>query len=374
MLKLILLSVHFLFCLNLSQAQTSVNGQTATTPLTTGAKSVIPVPAAVTAKPGETPEKVDANAGKYEEFQSICRKNEYENAYYLSDEIKDKRIKLLQDKIASGNDVNRMTIRLLKEYIDQKKVKLANDTYAVVKKLALTDADNNLVDGYIAFMQRKLKQSEVLIEKVVKLEPKNVEVAKFLAEVFSEQNNYFEAAQIFQDLNKQFGKGYYASLCEALILDSHHADGEKACSKALLEDSANPYPSIFLGISSREKENPDLAIMYFTDSLKAKKTEMGYTCLGEILSMENRFEAAIQNYQKSLEIAPKSTRALSGLAWAELKNKNMDKALLDFKKLCQTDRKLVYEMRKAYQALNAQNSVYAKKFAEEIQNCNQPLF
>ncbi len=377
MFKLILLSVFFLFCLNLSQAQTSSPSQPAlNAPSAASSQLNATVPAATPATPansaiGNTLAPTRALPGKYEEYQSICRRNEYDHIYYLEDDIKNKRVKLLQDKIASGKDINRMQVRLVKEYVDQRKEKLANETYAEAKKLKLSESENNLIDGYLAFMQRKLKKAEVFIEKVVTLEPTNIEASKFLAEIFKEQSNYYEAAQIYEDLNKQIGGGFYEELCGVLITDSHHADGEKICKKAAVEKPTSPYPTIFLGISNREKNDLKAAAEYFSKSLKVKPTEMGYTCLAEVNFMEKKFDSSIENFKKSLDVFSKSSRAMIGLAWTELQNKNIDAALQDFKKICQTDRKLVSEMRKAYKLLTTQNSLDAKKFADEIQLCIQ---
>ncbi|MBC7421014.1 MAG: hypothetical protein H7328_09835 [Bdellovibrio sp.] len=371
--KIIFFSVHFLFCLNVSRAQT--NPQTPSQPATTSPTSSAlttppPVVTPVTSAAGDTLGPVKSQPGKYEEYQSVCRYNHFDNVFFLSEDLKNKRVKLLQDKITTGKDVNRFRLRLFKEFIDQHKDKEAQTVYGNLKKSKLNDVENNLADGYLLFMEMKLKKAQTSLEKVITAEPKNIEAYKFLAEIYKEQKNYFEAAQIYQDLNKQNSGGYYEQLCEILIIDSHHADGEKACSKAVVEKPASPYPLIYLGISMREKDILKDAYEYFKESLTVKETEMGLTCLAELYFMENKFPLAILNFKKSIDISPQSTRALIGLAWSQLKNKSTDESLETFKKICTLDRKLVVEIRKAYKVLNAQTSPDAKKFAEQIQHCN----
>ena len=274
-------------------------------------------------------------------------------------------------KFKKGKDVNRLQLRLLKEFIDQRKTNEANEIYANIKKLDLSDDESNLADGYIYFFQKKYKKAQSLVEKIVTSDPRNIEIAKFLGEIYRGENNFFEAASVYNDLNKKFSGGYYDLLCEVLILDSHHADGMKACKKAQLEKPTNPYPLIYMGISSREKEGSKDTYRYFMDSLSVKQTEMARTCLAELYFIDRDYKSAIEHYKKALESSPQSLRALSGLGWAELQNKNNDAALQSFKKLCQMDHKYVAELRKAYKILTAQNSPEAKRFAENIQSCTQ---
>ncbi|MBC7743419.1 MAG: tetratricopeptide repeat protein [Bdellovibrionaceae bacterium] len=334
-------------------------------------RTIPPVTTPTPTNTGDTLESPKAAPGKYEEYQSICRTNEYDHIFYFSEDLKNKRIKLLRDKISSGKDVSKIKIRLLKEYVDQRKTPAFNELYSEVKNMKLTPYENSLVDAYDAYQQKKLKVARDILVKLIAPNIKNIESAKFLAEIYKEQGNFFEAAQIYYDLNKQQSGGFYDFLCEALILDSHHADGEKACQKAIKETPHNPYSVVFLGISYREKDMRVEAIEQFTNSLKVKETEMGLTCLAELYFIDNKFAAAVKYFEKSLALTPQSARALIGLGWAQLKDKNTKDALLTFKKVCHADRKNEVEIRKAYKYLMAQNSPEAKKFIDLIQTCNE---
>ena len=75
------------------------------------------------------------------------------------------------------------------------------------------------------------------------------------------------------------------------------------------------------------------------------------------------------HFKKSVAHTPQSLRALVGLAWAQLRNKNPIDALETFKKICEKDQKLVSELRKAYKYLDTQNSPETKKYSDEIQRC-----
>lgn len=363
MLKSILFSLSLLLCLNLSHAQTTE----APPALPSGTIPAITTPPAPSSEPLGS---MKSAPGKYEEYQSICRKNEYDHIVNLKVETKMKRIQLLQSKLKSGKEISKIKLRLLKEWIDQHKLVEASETYADLKNMKLTVSENQLADAYNAYAQKKFKVAQDILVKLIATEIKNVEIAKFLAEIYKEQNNYFEAAQIYDDLNKQTSGGYFDLLCESLVLDSHHADGEKACKKATQEKPENPYPLIYLGVSSREKELRPEALDYFTRSLKLKDTEMGLTCLAEVYYMSSRFGESAETFKKSLALTPTSVRALIGLAWAQLKDKNLAEALVTFKKVCHIDKKLDVELRKAYKYLASQNSPDAKKLIDLTQTCN----
>lgn len=362
MLKLIIIGLKIFLCLNLSHAQTP------------------PPPAAPGAPPaaGSTPEGA-ANSllgsvtkvapGKYEEYQSICRTNDYDTVSYLSAEIKKKRLDIIQKKFSDPKDIIKLKIRLLKEYVEQKNKTEITNTYNDLKALKISDAENSFIDAMYFYNQKNYKKAKKNMLDLVAESPKNFEYQKFLAEVYKVEKIYYEATTIYEDLIKDSAEKPYALLCETLALNSIHVEADKICRKAFSENPKDPYPYLFLGVSKRENEEPKEALLLFKKSLDIKKTEMGYTCLAELYFIQNNLSESTKTFLKSVELAPYSVRAILGLAWSQLKEKNIPDALASFKKACQLDKKLQAESRKAFKYLLNYKSKDAIKFLDLAQQC-----
>lgn len=303
---------------------------------------------------------ISTGPGKYEEFQSICRENLYDNPAYWTSEVQQKRIDDIQEKI-----------KLLKEYIDQRKRPEAEKLYAAIKAESSNEQTNKIADALHQFVQGEPNRAESTLSKLTIDDTKNTLALTYLAEIYTKNQKYFEAAAAYFDLVKLTKTSYDLQLCEIQTLDSQHSDAEKFCKKANQLLTNNPYPFIYMGISQRERLNYDEAIKSFKDSLRKKQTEMGFSCLGEIYFIKEKFSGAIELFKRALKIYPDSYRALLGMAWAQFKDKKTLDSLDSFKHACRLNRNVTADLRRAYKILSEEKSAHAKAFAEQAQKCTE---
>lgn len=368
-----LLFIFVFFCLNLSHAQTSPqfpaipinpNIQGDTLPTTSANPATAqPVSLDSTGKPIKV-------AGKYAEYQSMCRENEYDTTAYFSDELKKRRADLLKEKTAAAGEYSmKLKLRLLKEYIDQDEPKSAKALADSLKKQKLSSFENVILNALIAISVENYNYSVSILLRQLSEDNKNSEVLLLLAEVYKKLENYYEASTIYEDLNKTTGNSYLPQLCEAMVLNSVNAEAEKVCQLAIDKFPENPFPMIFKGISLREREDAKMALSSFKKSINIKPTEMGYLCLAEAFFMKDDLTSAIEQFKNASNISPNSVRAILGLAWALLKQKHYAESLQSFKKACALNGKYETEIRKAAKILLEDKISAAKLFVSAAEAC-----
>lgn len=394
MFRLSLFLISYLFCLNLGIAQTSVPTQTPEPRPTNapGASSLPPLPVnpgSIVTPPtlpsssgdsstgASTPAddlknlvgSINAGKGKYEEYQSICRENLYDKPSFLTAEVQQQRIDELKEKIKSAKPAMKYKIKLLKEYVDQGKKLEAEQQYVAIKAEKTNETANKIAEAIMAMFRQDVNKAETTLSKVVIDEPKNTEAMEYLAEMYTAHQKYFEAASAYFDLIKLTKENFDLQLCIIHTLDSQHKEAEKFCRKANQFSDKNPYPYIYLGISQREQTNIDQAIQNFKESLRRQQTEMAFSCLGEIYFIKEKFGEAVKLFQRALKISPKSYRALTGMAWAQIKDKKPMDALESFKRACSLNRNVAVDLRRAYKILNEEKNPQARLFADQAQKC-----
>ena len=352
-------------CLNLGNAQISVPAGSSTPPT---APTAVASPSAA-AIPGVLA-SINASPGKYDEYQSVCRFNEYDLPQFQDPQEQQKKLDELNDRIKSTLVNTRLKIRLLKEYIDQNKYSEAEKYFQKLKEEKISDVDGKMADALFAVTRKDFKRAESLLAAVVLEEPKNKDALEYIAEIYKMDGNYFESASAYYDLAKLTKENYDLQLCEILTLDSQHSEADKVCKKAAQKYTNNPYPLIYLGVSQREKLNYGDAIQRLKDSLWRKQTEMGFTCLAEIFFIKENYANAVELFKRASKISPNSARAVHGLAWAQFKEKKLTESLETFKLACKKDRRVKAEIRKAFKILTDQKSNIAKQFADLAQNCS----
>jgi len=384
--------ISYLFCLNLGWAQTSVPSQTPESQASSGLLGPTPSglpplpvnPGSIVTRPGSgdstgvsTPTDdlknlvgtVNAGKGKYEEYQSICRENLYDKPSFFSVEVQQQRIDELKEKIKSDKAPMKYKLKLLKEYIDQGKKLEAEQQYVSIKAEKTNEVANKIAESLMSMFRQEVNRAESTLAKVVIEEPKNVEALGYLAEMYTSNQKYFEAASAYFDLIKLTKENFDLQLCIIHTLDSQHKDAEKFCRKANQYSDKNPYPYIYLGVSQREQTHIDVAIQNFKESLRRQQTEMAFSCLGEIYFIKEKFSDAVKLFQRALKISPKSYRALTGMGWAQIKEKKPMEALESFKRACTLNRSVAVDLRRAFKILNEEKNPQARLFAEQAQKC-----
>lgn len=308
-------------------------------------------------------------SSKYEEFQSTCRLNEYDQVAFYPEMIKEKRIQLIQQKINSEPQSVKLKLRLLKEYIAQKK---STEFERVLKELKAgksTESEMKIASGAVAFAKKERKKAKELLNSVLSTDPKNTIALLWLAEVFYEEGNYFEVTAIYYDLKKNSSEDFQENLCIANTLDAHYAEAEPFCLKGS-QAKQSPLFDTYLGVAAREKQNLREAEKFFKASLNIKPTEMAYSCLGELYYLEKKFAAAQENFSLASQIVPESARAHLGLAWSYFLTKNRVKALESFSRACKIDKKNALQIRKAVKILLEEKSDLVPTYAAQIQRCS----
>lgn len=391
-LKIFIFLVAYFSCLNLGFSQTSVPTPTPTV-VPPASNTVISPPATPASNPlDNTPGSVSGPAagstgrpadtllnvlgsintpkgGLYQEHQSLCRENLYDTPAFLDSDAQTKRINELKEKINTGKSILTEKIALLKEYADQGKKTEAEKLYIEIKTEKSSTALNSIAESIYFLSRGDLIRAESILSKLAIDDNKNVLALTYLAEIYLKNRKYFETAAAYYDLVKLTKTSFDFQLCEVHILESQHKDAEKFCLKANQQSESNPYPLIYLGISQREKQNYEVAIKYFKDSLRKKQTEMGFSCLAEIYYIKEKFSSAASLYQRALKITPYSSRALLGLAWAQFKDKKYTESLDSFKRSCRLNRNVATELRQAYKILTDEKSEYARVFGDQVQLC-----
>ncbi len=307
---------------------------------------------------------------KYKEFLSICRTNEYDTIYFLNEDVKEQRIKLIEEKVKADPSSIKLQLRLLKEYVDQRKVKEAEHQLLLLKGKKAADDDITLANGMVSYLKKDRKKARDYLNKILTSQPKNLEALKWLAEEYKAELNYFEAHAIYDDMAKISSENTLQGICEVLTLDAHYTEAEPICLRGSAQKK-DPFFDIFLGIAAREKNNIKAARKYFSDSMKIKDTEMAHVCLAETYAMEHKYSDAEKNYLLALKVTPRSMRALAGLAWSYFNEKDRITALDYFKKACSFDRKMAAEVRSAVKILLDEKAEISQKYIEQAQRCGE---
>ena len=360
-------------CLNLSHGQS--NSQFPALPLNPNVlNQTLPT---IQTTPGLTDSQDNTTrrnerGGKYQEYQSLCRLNEYDIIKYYVADIKKRRAELLKEKIAgAGDGAVKLKFRLIKEYIDQDESALIKPIVESLKKVKLSIYDNSYLNTLVFFSDRNYPAAIGLLNQMLVENKKNVEVLQFLGELYMLVGNYFEASTIYEDLNKITDNAFLVQLCETSVLNSLNAEAEQLCLDASNKFPENPFPVIFKGISHREREESKRAVFAFQKAVGLKPTEMGYVCLAEAFFMKGSLAEAAENFQNALNVVSKSARAMLGLAWTQLKLRNYSDSIAAFKKACLVNVKYEADIRKAIKQLAEDKSREVKLFMAAADSCGR---
>lgn len=359
-------------CLNMAQAQSTPQSQQFPT-------SILPVTTLPTVNPpgsiSAPPAVPVVTPGKYAEYKSYCRSNDFDETTQLTAEQRKRRIALLETKLTNGQSAKLSSKAivpnaLIKEFLGEKNLKAAKAVYVKYKN-DLTAEDIIIWETEFDLQENKTTTASILkLEKYTIDNPTSKKALLKLAQVKKSLFFYSEAEEILLDLQRSDKKlDYSVDLCELYTLDSQYKDAEKHCLKASKQNADNPIPLVYLGIAYRERELYKEAQEFFEDSLKKRKTEFAYTCLGELFYLKKDNQKTIEYLNQAVAQNKLSYRAQIGLAIAEFKEKKYPQALVNFKHACRLGNKDTLEMRKALKTLEEQNSIEAKNYYDAIQDC-----
>ncbi len=326
-------------------------------------------PASGITKPSENGQAPAIISSKYAEYQSYCRQNDFDETLVWDSEQKKRRLDLLNEKIITTPNNNLIINALIKEYESQKELKKAEEFF-LKQKDALSAEDVVIWTAEFESQKKIFTSASVRLEKFITDNPKSTRALIKLAQIKKKALFFSEAVEIYLDLQKlEKPVDYSVELCELYTLDSQHKDAEKICAKAIEKYTDNPIPNIYLGISYREREMFKEAQLAFNDSLKKRKTEFAYSCLGELSYLKKDRKKTIEFLNQAIELNPRSYRAHMGLALAQFEEKHYENALANFKSACKLGLSDTLEIRKAQKLLDEKKSPFARNYFEEIQKC-----
>ncbi len=350
----------------MAQTPTAAPTTAATTPAATSNPNSVPsplpqirtieVPPATPTNGALTPTRPgiieSPKAGKYTEYLSYCRSNNYDPGFEYSRYLSN-------DPVV--NDIKSMIDA--KKYYDAEKYVLANQT-----KLG----DQNYYQSIILVygLKRNFVEAFKWIDRVNEERKNDFSIKRLSALVYELQNNFMEAKMMTHDLYKAT-KNTVAleDLCRLNVLDSQHRDAEISCETAHRKLPNNFIVPIWLGISYREREMHKEAKAEFENSLIIQPSEFALTCLAEVEYLRKNKPAAIEFFNKALTHNPKSVRAQLGIAKLYFEQSNYEKALEHFVLSCNLGVKDRVDFRKAYKDLTIQKNPLAERYISAIQNC-----
>ncbi len=344
------------------------------------AGGIVPVTGAGPPASGAAPINVDGllnsdnSPGKYAEYQSICRTHEFDEGVYQPDEIVSKNKTELRVKAAellknTDKTVPKNTYQTLKGLVDYGEPDLVKSVITFMKTKILAPHDITLLNAFGALQRRNLSEARKLLVKELADDAGNEFVLTVLGQIYMSEKNYYEASTVYEDLNKKTFDKYLPMLCEATVLNSFNTEGEKICMLAAKKFRDNPFPLIFAGISTRERLDNRKAMAYFRLSLKTRPTEMGHICLAELSLIEKKLDEAIESFKLSVSVAPKSPRALLGLAAAQMSAHKYDDAFETYHKVCKLSRRYEIEIRRAYKKMTEEKIPTSERFMRLAETC-----
>ncbi len=282
-----------------------------------------PIPAVRLSLPGT--KTVSGAAGKYYEYQSICRNPNTEEPFDLK--TTDKKI---------------------------------NEALGLIQK-------------------NKYRDAITLLTKNLETNGENIDALYAISYAYRKYTNLYEAKSALQDIIKiertktkklsTVSKKYLIDLCILEVQDSNHNDADDTCKlviKALPEEIS---PLIYLAVSYREQERYKEALELLERSLKIKKSEFALTCRAEIYHLQKKPTDAIKAFDASVAIDDQSARAHFGKAMVQYELEKYDEALESFAKACKLDKGYAFQFRKAQAELDKLRNPISEKYYASIKKC-----
>ena len=290
--------------------------------------------------------------GKYSEYQSYCRSNNYDPGFEYS-------------RFLSNDPV----VQDVKKMIDDKKYFDA-EKYILGHRQILGEQNYYQSIILVYGLKRNFIKAFSWIDRVSIENKKDFSIKRLAATVYELQNNFMEAKMMVQDLYKATkNTAVLEDLCRLNALDSQHKDAEVSCDTAHKKLPTNFLVPLWLGISFREREMFKEAKEQFENSLNIRPSEFALTCLAEIEYLIKNKTEALNYFSKAIEFNPKSVRAQIGTAKLYFEQNKFDKALEHFVASCHLGVKDKTDFRKAYKELTVQKNPIAEKYITAIQNC-----
>lgn len=328
-------------------------------------------------KPGDPPAKDKPKTIRYAEYQAQCLDEDYSDFEMLPENIKQKRLKLLADKISlykkNSDEKNlKMALKLqLDEFLKQKMLKEFSTSFSE-NQLQLTEEERIYYKASLDLNKQIYVDTKKSLDLALEKFPSSVKIKEKLADAFSRLQNYSESVEIYKELDKKNStKKYLELICRNYVKSSDHANIEKTCQQLKSAEPNNYRADVYLGISKRDQELYAKAKLYFEQSIKVKPSEFAYSCLGEIEVLLKNYDQAIEAFSQAIKLVPQSARAQLGLAMVYKNRFEYDKALSHFEKSCELGNKPMREFGEVLKVLKETKNPLQDKYFSVLHSCKQ---
>lgn len=204
-------------------------------------------------------------------------------------------------------------------------------------------AKDDLKSAFGLIEKGDVKAAQILIDKVVKADPRNAEAYHIRSLSFIKAGDLkkaIDASTTAISLNKNYIDAYLSRALARTLSCPKSRDVLADYSKALSLDPSNPKIYFARGITYLGLSQKKEAIDDFTKSMTLDKglTAKALACRGEVYSFFNEFDKALSDLNLSIKTDPKEakTYALRSQAYCHMK-RDYEKALVDANKALSID-------------------------------------
>jgi tetratricopeptide (TPR) repeat protein len=204
-----------------------------------------------------------------------------------------------------------LLIRLGNRHLLEGDLGLASDSYQLIASSKIKIPHAHLGLAKVAIENAELEEAEKQLDVALKMAPKYREAHALLAEVYRRKGDKSKAEKQFELMR---------TLPEKLELDDpvYNQMVSEGVSSFWCQVRGNNY------LNSGELNKAEHE---FKMALKAQPNEASHTSLGYVYQKQKRYEAAMDQYDKALQLKPQHIGALNNLAVVYYEIGNMDKAL-----------------------------------------------
>jgi tetratricopeptide (TPR) repeat protein len=181
-------------------------------------------------------------------------------------------------------------------------------------------------------------QAENIFKEVINVQPDNIDVLYFLAEISYRSGNYASAVQYIKNalLHDPTNAEAYNNLGLILQDEGKFDDAIQCCQKAIGLNPDLPDTYINLGNASKEKKQFGDAVQYYQKALQLNPGRVDvYINLGIALQKVERFDEAIIYCQKALEMDPDNADMYYNLGIAFQEKGRLDEAITCYRRASQ---------------------------------------
>jgi protein O-mannosyl-transferase len=202
-------------------------------------------------------------------------------------------------------------------YLEQGK---AGDAVACFRKVIennKTSAEAYSHLGSALYIQKKYDEAIKCFDKALSLDPNYPDARYGMGLALMTTNRFNEAIVCFNEVLRQNGdsaKVHY-NLAIALGAQKKYDEAIEHLAKVLQLNPMYPEAHNKIGFALQLAGRPDEAIKYLNEGLKINKDQETYANLGSAYIKVGKYDLAIENLSKAIELKPDNIDVLNKLAW-----------------------------------------------------------